>query len=112
MSCIDKWLDADADKVLQKYISQGYSEDIAFRTYSSRLLGQDPELVIHGGGNTSVKSSYIDFYGNEILVLCVKGSGWDFATIEPEGHPAVRLNELIKLKESLDRDIFVPDFLL
>ena len=99
MSCIDKWLDADADKVLKKYLSQGYSEDIAFRTYSARLLGQDPELVLHGGGNTSVKSSYIDFYGNETQVLCVKGSGWDLATIEPEGHPAVKLEPLQSLQK-------------
>ena len=72
---------------------------MASRTYSARLLGSDPELVLHGGGNTSVKSYAIDLLGNKIPVLHVKGSGWDLATIEPEGHPAVRLEPLIKLKK-------------
>ena len=56
-------------------------------TYSARLLGSDPELV-HMGGNTSVKSSIEDLYGDKTDVLFVKGSGWDLATIEPPGHPA------------------------
>ena len=47
------------------------------------LLGSDPELVLHGGGNTSVKSMTKDIIGNDIEVLHVKGSGWDLATIEP-----------------------------
>src|SRR6185503_9023341 len=70
--------------------------DLALRVYSSRLLGQDPKLVLHGGGNTSVKTVGRDRLGDETEVLCVKGSGWDLGTIEPEGLPAVRLAPLIR----------------
>ena len=56
-------------------------------------------MVLHGGGNTSVKTIYKDLFGKDIKVLCVKGSGWDLGTIEPEGHPAVELEPLLKLKK-------------
>ena len=56
-------------------------------------------MVLHGGGNTSVKTFSENLFGKKLSVLCVKGSGWDLATIEPEGHPAVKLDPLIKLKE-------------
>ena len=68
---------------------------LALRTYSARLLGADPDLVLHGGGNTSVNTTVMGLLGETIPVLCVKGSGWDLATIEPSGHPAVRLEPLI-----------------
>ena len=98
MSCKNNWSDHKAKKYLDKYRKHGISEDLALRTYSARLLGRDPELVLHGGGNTSVKSTSKDILGNEISVLHVKGSGWDLASIEPEGHPAVKLEPLVKLK--------------
>ena len=72
---------------------------MALRVYTTRLLGRNSELVLHGGGNTSVKTTIKDLDGKNYDVLCVKGSGWDMAEIEPEGLPAVRLNELIKLLE-------------
>ena len=68
----------------------------------------DPELVLHGGGNTSVKSTYKDFHGNQIPILFIKGSGWDLGTIEPQGHPAVKLlplQELRKIKQLSDEDM-------
>jgi rhamnose utilization protein RhaD (predicted bifunctional aldolase and dehydrogenase) len=77
-------------------------EALALRTYSARLLGADPDLVLHGGGNTSVKTTVTGLLGETIPVLCVKGSGWDLATIEPPGHPAVRLEPLLALR-ALDR---------
>ena len=58
--------------------------------------------MLHGGGNTSVKTRMRDVYGEEVRVLCVKGSGWDLATIEPAGHPAVRLEPLLRLR-ALDK---------
>ncbi len=61
-------------------------------------LPADPELVLHGGGNTSVKTQVTGLLGEAIDVLCVKGSGWDLATIEPAGHPAVRLEPLRELR--------------
>ena len=73
-------------------------EPLALRTYTARLLGQNPSLVLHGGGNTSVKARAKTVMGDEIDVLYVKGSGWDLATIEPPGHPAVRLEPLRRLR--------------
>ena len=99
MSCKNRWSKKDSEKFIQEYCSKGISKDLALRTYSARLLGSDPELVLHGGGNTSVKSVSKDVIGNDIEVLHVKGSGWDLATIEPEGHPAVRLKPLLELKK-------------
>lgn len=76
------------------------SDDVlALRVYGSRLLGSDEALVMHGGGNTSAKGVVRDFFGDEIEVLFVKGSGWDLATIEAEGFPALRLAETARLAE-------------
>ena len=98
MTVQNNWSDNDAKKIITQYVSKGISKDLAIRTYSARLLGNDPELVLHGGGNTSVKSFCKDVLGKEISVLHVKGSGWDLSTIEPQGHPAVRLNPLLELR--------------
>ena len=98
MTSLNKWCDLEAKKIIDDYKKNGINEDIALRTYSARLLGSDPELVLHGGGNTSVKTKTNSLFGEDIKVLCVKGSGWDLATIEPEGHPAVKLEPLLKLK--------------
>jgi len=67
------------------------------RVYTSRLLGKSPELVLHGGGNTSVKTVVTDFLGDATEVIYVKGSGWDLGDIEPEGFPACRLAPLRRL---------------
>ena len=64
-------------------------DDLALRVYSSRLLGQEDALVLHGGGNTSVKSSEVNFFGDEIETLYIKGSGWDLKTIEKAGFSPV-----------------------
>ena len=98
MSCKSLWSDVDAADFVKSYALKGISEDLALRTYSSRLLGSDPNLVLHGGGNTSVKTKVKGLFEELISVLCVKGSGWDLSTIEPEGHPAVRLEPLQKLR--------------
>ena len=91
------WSDADAKAAIAKYEAQGCNADLAIRTYSCRLLGGVPELVLHGGGNVSVKTRMKDTLGDELDVLCVKGSGWDMGSIEPPGLPAVRLEPLRKL---------------
>ncbi len=74
-------------------------DDLALRVYTSRLLGADARLVMHGGGNTSVKVHGRDFFGRELDLLYVKGSGWDLATIEKPGFPALRLEETCMLAE-------------
>jgi rhamnose utilization protein RhaD (predicted bifunctional aldolase and dehydrogenase)/NAD(P)-dependent dehydrogenase (short-subunit alcohol dehydrogenase family) len=75
---------------------------LAQRVYSSRLLGAAPDLVLHGGGNTSVKARVKDFYGVPTDVLYVKGSGWDLATIEGAGFSPCRMESLLKMAE-MDR---------
>ncbi len=73
------------------------SDDLSLRVYSSRLLGQDKTLVLHGGGNTSVKIEETTITGEREEILYVKGSGWDLETIEAAGFSPVRLQHLIKL---------------
>jgi rhamnose utilization protein RhaD (predicted bifunctional aldolase and dehydrogenase)/NAD(P)-dependent dehydrogenase (short-subunit alcohol dehydrogenase family) len=92
------WSDRDARAFVRRYGKQGVNADIARRVYTTRLLGGDPRLVLHGGGNTSVKTTATDITGDAIDVLCVKGSGWDMGNIEPRGLPAVRLDPLRELR--------------
>ncbi|MDA1349519.1 MAG: bifunctional aldolase/short-chain dehydrogenase [Chloroflexi bacterium] len=93
-----RWSDSDAGDLVRKLGERGVSENLSLRVYSTRLLGQDPRLVLHGGGNTSLKTTGDDVIGNRYEVLRVKGSGWDMADIEPEGLPAVKLGPLLKLR--------------
>jgi rhamnose utilization protein RhaD (predicted bifunctional aldolase and dehydrogenase)/NAD(P)-dependent dehydrogenase (short-subunit alcohol dehydrogenase family) len=93
-----RWSDSEAASFIDRYAAQGVSRDLALRVYTTRLLGQDPRLVLHGGGNSSVKTVMRDLLGDEVAVLCVKGSGWDMGNIEPPGLPAVRLEPLRRLR--------------
>jgi rhamnose utilization protein RhaD (predicted bifunctional aldolase and dehydrogenase)/NAD(P)-dependent dehydrogenase (short-subunit alcohol dehydrogenase family) len=89
------WNDADAAGYVTKY----RDPDIALRVYTSHLLGREPRLVLHGGGNTSVKTIAADLFENKITVLRVNGSGWDLSLIEPRGLPAVQLESLLRLEQ-------------
>jgi rhamnose utilization protein RhaD (predicted bifunctional aldolase and dehydrogenase)/NAD(P)-dependent dehydrogenase (short-subunit alcohol dehydrogenase family) len=71
--------------------------DLGQRVYSSRLLGRDRSLVLHGGGNTSVKTRARDLLGEEEEILHVKGSGWDLETIAAAGFTPLRLAPLRRL---------------
>ncbi len=100
------WSDEDANATIQNYAQ--YGEDLALRVYTTRLLGRDPALVLHGGGNTSVKTSWTDLLGRSQEVLCVKGSGWDMGEIEPAGLPAVvlePLREMVALERMSDEEM-------
>ena len=92
------WVERDAQAMVDRYARQGIGSDLALRIYTTRLLGREPKLVLHGGGNTSVKTRLRDLLGEEVDVLCVKGSGGDMAALEPSGLPAVRLERLRKLR--------------
>jgi rhamnose utilization protein RhaD (predicted bifunctional aldolase and dehydrogenase)/NAD(P)-dependent dehydrogenase (short-subunit alcohol dehydrogenase family) len=96
---VSEWDDVEATRIVEALGNTAGGADLAMRVYSTRLLGQDPSLVLHGGGNTSVKTQVVDFDGQSIDVLCVKGSGWDMGTIEPPGLPAVRMDALKKIAE-------------
>ncbi len=94
------WNDREAKKFAQ--------DPLTLRVYTSRLLGRDASLVMHGGGNTSVKTQVRDFFGVEQQVLYIKGSGWDLATIKPEGFAAVKTDTLLRMaaiKELTDADM-------
>ena len=84
------WRDEQAD---------GCLTELELRAYSSRLLGQDPNLVLHGGGNTSVKLTETNIFGEAEAILWVKGSGWDLGSIEPAGFAPVRMRQLRALAE-------------
>jgi|CXWL01.1.fsa_nt_gi rhamnose utilization protein RhaD (predicted bifunctional aldolase and dehydrogenase)/NAD(P)-dependent dehydrogenase (short-subunit alcohol dehydrogenase family) len=94
---ISLWNDAEA---------AGFTCDLGLRVYTSRLLGRDKSLVLHGGGNTSVKTIETTILGDRVEVLWVKGSGWDLETIEPAGFtplrraPLLRLARLAKLSDA------------
>src|ERR1700759_2368860 len=93
-----RYVERDAVAAVDRYARQGVGRDLALRIYTTRLLGQDPRLVLHGGGNTSVKTAVPDLLGQEPAVLCVKGTGWDMGVMEPPGMPAVRMEPLLKLR--------------
>ena len=82
------WNDAEAGK---------QQDILAERVYSSRLLGANTDLVLHGGGNTSVKGISKNIFGEDVETLFVKGSGSDLATIEAKDFVAVRLDAMLKL---------------
>ncbi|HEX4532714.1 MAG TPA: bifunctional aldolase/short-chain dehydrogenase [Rhizomicrobium sp.] len=93
-----RWSDTDAQDFIKRYAEKGIGEELALRTYTTQLLGGDPRLVLHGGGNTSVKLKARDLLGDEVEVIHIKGSGWDMGNIEPAGLPAVRLEPLRRLR--------------
>ena len=74
-----------------------YSGELGLRVYSSRLLGRESSLVLHGGGNTSVKIQERNLFGEQEDILYIKGSGWDLETIEPRGFSPVRLDHALRL---------------
>ena len=92
------WNAKDAQAAIDHYAGDGIASDLALRVYTTRLLGGEPKLVLHGGGNTSLKTRVTDMVGDEWEVLCVKGSGWDMGSIEPAGLPAVKLAPLRKAR--------------
>ena len=92
------WVERDATATVDRYGKAGIAADLALRIYSTQLLGRDAKLVLHGGGNSSLKTKERDLAGEEVAVLRVKGSWWDMGAIEPAGFPAVRLEPLRKLR--------------
>jgi len=93
-----QWNDDAAKQAVETYGAEGVNEDIALRVYTTRLIGRDPLLVLHGGGNTSVKTRATDDLGQEHDVIAVKGSGADMADMEPWGLPAVKLEPLRQMR--------------
>jgi rhamnose utilization protein RhaD (predicted bifunctional aldolase and dehydrogenase)/NAD(P)-dependent dehydrogenase (short-subunit alcohol dehydrogenase family) len=92
------WVDRDAEAIVAEGAKSGIDRDLALRIYTTRLFGRDPKLVLHGGGNTSLKEVMRDRLGADVEVLRVKATGADMAVIDLAGLPAVRLSPLRKLR--------------
>lgn len=92
-----RWSETEARRYLDRY-EEAVGADRALRVYSSRLIGGDADLVLHGGGNTSVKGHHRTLTGSRVEAIYVKGSGWDLSDIEPEGLPGMRLEPLRELR--------------
>jgi rhamnose utilization protein RhaD (predicted bifunctional aldolase and dehydrogenase)/NAD(P)-dependent dehydrogenase (short-subunit alcohol dehydrogenase family) len=106
----NRYDDNEAKAYIERYAE--YPEELALRVYTSRLIGQEDDLVLHGGGNTSVKCRVPNILGEDMDVIFIKGSGWDLGNIEPQGLPGLDLNYLIKLRqlESLSDEEMVNQF--
>lgn len=107
-----RWSDADARAAIERWGAAG--QDLALRCYTARLIGAAPDLVLHGGGNVSVKGTVRNVLGEPVEAIFVKGSGWDLASIEPPGLPALDLRELRRLRaaESMDDAVMANQFRL
>lgn len=95
----NRWNDKEAQARVDAAGGNPADQTLALRVYSSRIIGSDPDLVMHGGGNTSVKTEREDLFGVMQPVLHVKGSGWDLDTLEAAGLPGVRLAPLLEMRK-------------
>ncbi len=93
----NRWSECEASEYVRRY-GEEWGRALALRTYASRLLGAENGLVLHGGGNTSVKGTFTNVLGEEVPAIYVKGSGRDLAGIEPEGHCGLALDHLQRLR--------------
>ncbi|MBC7154208.1 MAG: bifunctional aldolase/short-chain dehydrogenase [Rhodobacteraceae bacterium] len=94
----NRWQDAAARAMQDGAGDDPVQRDLALRIYSARLIGQDRDLVMHGGGNTSIKLQARDVFGQDVPVIHIKGSGADLGQITAAGMPAVRMEALARLR--------------
>lgn len=87
----------EAQEFIERY--PNFPAEMGLRVYTSRLIGQEEDLVLHGGGNTSAKATFANILGEEERVIFVKGSGWDLGDMEPAGLPGLKLAPLCKLRK-------------
>src|SRR5262245_20508426 len=92
------WVESEAQAAIEHYARLGVGRDLALRVYTTRLLGRDPALWLHAGGDTSGKTTTRAPLGEEVALLCVTGAGAAMAVTEPAGLPAVRVASLRKLR--------------
>ncbi|SVE57872.1 uncharacterized protein METZ01_LOCUS510726, partial [marine metagenome] len=94
-----KWNNREANSLIKKYKKIGVHKELALRIYTTQLLGSDPTVVLHGGGNTSLKLILKNTFNKKENIIYVKGSGKDMSNIEVDGFPSLELDNLIKLKK-------------
>ena len=93
------WREKDKQICINNLGSTEFDFDLGSRIYTSRLIGSVPDLVMHGGGNTSCKTYKKNIFKENTEVICIKGSGWDLETIEAKGLPAIKLSPLLELRK-------------
>ena len=96
---INLWNEKNQKKYINILGNTQFDIDLGSRVYTSRLIGSIPDLVMHGGGNTSCKTHTKNIFNENMEVICVKGSGWDLETIEAKGLPSIRLEPLLELRK-------------
>ena len=104
------WKDADLQRsVSEQCSSTEMPPELAELVYASRLLGSESSLVMHGGGNTSVKCELVDLVGNRADVLLIKASGVDLSRVSGCDYTPLRLGPLRKLGELFSRNDLVSE---
>ena len=83
------WNDKTAQQYVRDYKKKKINKDLALRIYTTHLLGRNPKLVLHGGGNSSVKSVGKNLYKKDVNLIYVKGSGWDMSNLNELGMPGL-----------------------
>ena len=97
----NRWSDENAAQFAEKY-GKCWGEDLAMGLYVASILGADENLVLHGGGNSSVKTTHTNILGETIPAICVKASGINMAFMEPDGYTGLDLGHLRKLRSLPD----------
>ena len=92
----NRWSDDKAAKFIEKY-GDKWGDDLAIGLFVASLIGAEDKLVLHGGGNSSVKTIYRNLFGENIPAIFVKASGYNMAFIEPNGYTGMDLDHLRKL---------------
>mgnify|MGYP001302427594 FL=1 len=92
------WNNKTALKYISEYKKKNINKDLALRIYTTHLLGKNPKLVLHGGGNSSVKSQGKNLFNKNVNLIYVKGSGWDMSNLNEHGMPGLELDPLLKSK--------------
>ena len=102
------WNNKTAQQYVSDYKKKKINKDLALRIYTTHLLGRNPKLVLHGGGNSSVKSVGKNLYKQNVDLIYVKGSGWDMSNLNELGMPGLELKPLLeteKLNDLNDNDM-------
>jgi rhamnose utilization protein RhaD (predicted bifunctional aldolase and dehydrogenase)/NAD(P)-dependent dehydrogenase (short-subunit alcohol dehydrogenase family) len=93
----NRWSDGKASQFIEKYGMQ-LGQDLALGLYAASLIGAEDKLVLHGGGNSSVKTVHTNLLGERLDAIYVKASGYNMAHMEPDGYIGLDLNYLKKLR--------------
>src|SRR5437764_14563706 len=92
-----RWSDREAAEYVERF-GPRWGEELALRVYTSRLIGRDPDLVMHGGGNTSLKGDITTLVDDSVEALFVNGSRWEVDAIEPPGLQPIDVAQLRRLR--------------